>query len=86
MNEYSYMKNGTEHSTIFAKNLREAKKQFDGAFGKNCQVYLGKTEKELLVDNVITDIEKDIFANDTDTLAELLLKLPRKQLEAFLRG
>jgi hypothetical protein len=85
MNEYSYMKNGTEHSTILAKNLKEAKRQFDGTFGKDCQVYLSKTAKELLVDNVIMDIEKDIFDGDTDTLTELLLKLPRKQLEAFLR-
>lgn len=85
MNEYSYMKNGTEHSTIFAKNLKQAKQQFDGAFGKDCQVVLNRTSKEILVDDVILDIEKDINQGDTTTLEGLLLKLPRKQLEAFLR-
>ena len=84
MNEYIYMRNGTEHGTILATTKKEAKKQFDATFGRNCQVELNRTDKELLIEQVISQIEKDILEGDTTALAELLAFLPKKYLIGFL--
>lgn len=84
MNEYSYIKNGTEHSTVLAKTKKEAKKIFDASFGKDCQVELNRTEKEILIDQVIAQIENDILENDLTAVSELLSFLPKKYLISFL--
>ena len=84
MNEYSYIKNGTEHSTTLAKSKKEAKRQFDAVFGEDCQVELNRTEKEILIDEVISQIENDILENDLTAVSELLSPIPKRYLLAFL--
>ena len=84
MNEYAYYKNGTIHTTFFAKNLKEAKKECNATFGKDCEVVLHNTSKELLIYDVIAEIERDINSSDTESLHELLSKLAKKTLMAYL--
>lgn len=84
MKEYAYYRNGTIHSTVFAKSKKEAKKQFDSVFGKDCEVHLHYTEKELIIDKVVDQIEDDLLSGDTTSLIELLKYIPKKNLQAFL--
>ena len=84
MNEYAYYKNGTIHTTFFAKNLKEAKKECNATFGKDCEVVLHNTSKELLISWVISEIEKDINCGDTESLHYMLNSLSKKTLMAYL--
>ena len=39
LKEFEVFKNGTQHATLKAKNLREAKKEVFSWYGENLQVY-----------------------------------------------
>jgi len=84
MKEYAYYRNGTLHTTCFAKSKKEAVKLFFSTFGRDCEVHLLYTEKELLIDRVIDEIRQEVNSADTTALIELLKTIPIKTLQAYL--